>query len=449
MYTQGPHGNRGERGEPGYPGHIGQIGVDGKRGAAGAPGLPGQEGKSGARGASGTKGPPGPEGPDGPRGVEGREGLEGPSGMDGLSGKDGPKAAKGEQGEDGEVGLPGKPGQWGPTGMTGLPGSQGSFGPKGERGLQGQTGASGKQGSVGGMGLPGKQGEQGPKGQPVSTELSIYSENNLLACSVMKITILLFSKGDTGQRGFPGGPMGYIGPAGIQGPKGPRGLLGMEGALGPVGIIGPSGHPRNEALGATFQVIIDSHAALRPESVEMPMLDQGTEIFKTLQHLSTLIQSLKNPLGTRDNPARICRDLYNCEQRLHDGTYWIDPNLGCAADTIEVMCNFTAGGQTCLKPVTVSKLETGVGRIQMNFIHLLSTEAVQHITIHCLNTPVWAAGPSLQPSSRSIKDGRWHQTQFIFQSQDPNLLPIVDVLNLPTADGGARYHLEVGPVCFL
>lgn len=49
------------------------------------------------------------------------------------------------------------------------------------------------------------------------------------------------------------------------------------------------------------------------------MLDQGTEILKTLQHLSTLIQSLRNPLGTRDNPARICRDLYNCEQRMHDG----------------------------------------------------------------------------------------------------------------------------------
>uniref|UniRef100_A0A3B4VJM7 Fibrillar collagen NC1 domain-containing protein n=2 Tax=Seriola dumerili TaxID=41447 RepID=A0A3B4VJM7_SERDU len=112
----------------------------------------------------------------------------------------------------------------------------------------------------------------------------------------------------------------------------------------------------------------------------------------------------------------------------------------------------------------------------MNFIHLLSTEAVQHITIHCLNTPVWAAGPSLQPSPSAvsfkawngemiragdllepiihrddcwIKDGRWHQTHFIFQSQDPNLLPIVDVYNLPTTAPGARYHLEVGPVCFL
>lgn len=50
------------------------------------------------------------------------------------------------------------------------------------------------------------------------------------------------------------------------------------------------------------------------------MLDhQGTEIFKTLHYLSTLIQSLKNPLGTHDNPARICRDLKDCEQRMNDG----------------------------------------------------------------------------------------------------------------------------------
>lgn len=49
----------------------------------------------------------------------------------------------------------------------------------------------------------------------------------------------------------------------------------------------------------------------------------------------------------------------------------------------------------------------GVDCIQMNFIHLLSAEAVQHITIHCLNTPVWAAGPSLQPSSRAVSFKAW------------------------------------------
>lgn len=52
-------------------------------------------------------------------------------------------------------------------------------------------------------------------------------------------------------------------------------------------------------------------------------------------------------------------------------------------------------------------MELDVGRIQMNFIHLLSTEAVQHITIQCLNTPVWAEGPSLQPSDKAVSFRAW------------------------------------------
>uniref|UniRef100_A0A3Q2PYB8 Collagen, type XXVII, alpha 1b n=1 Tax=Fundulus heteroclitus TaxID=8078 RepID=A0A3Q2PYB8_FUNHE len=406
---EGPSGDRGERGEPGDPGHIGQIGINGPRGEAGAPGLPGHLGLKGQPGLKGSKGDQGPPGPSGPHGVLGREGPEGPAGMDALPGKDGSKGVKGHQGEDGEAGLPGRTGLQGGKGLTGLPGSQGSFGLKGERGLPGQVGPAGKRGPVGVMGFPGTPGDLGNKGQP----------------------------GDSGDQGFPG-------VLGMFGPKGPPGDTVCQ-------------------LGAVFHM-------------EMPMLDQGTEILKTLQHLSTLIHSLRNPLGTRHNPARTCLDLYNCEQQMYDGSYWIDPNLGCSADSIEVMCNFSGGGQTCLKPITVSKLEIGVGRIQMNFIHLLSTEAVQHIIIHCLNASVWAAGPTKQPSSDSvsfkawsgekihpgdlleplipkddcwIKDGRWHQTHFIFQSQDPTLLPIVDVHNLPTTEPSARFHLEVGAVCFL
>lgn len=206
------------------------------------------------------------------------------------------------------------------------------------------------------------------------------------------------------------------------------------------------------------------------------MLDQSAEIFKTLHYLSNLIQSLKNPLGTRDHPARICGDLQGCENRLGDGSYWIDPNLGCSSDSVEVWCNFTGGGQTCVKPVSVTKPVYTVGRVQMNFVHLLSSEGVQHVVVHCLDVAVWAwsrggragrlsvrfkswsgdvieAGGQLEPEviedSCWIKDGRWHQTHFVFHSLDPALLPVVDIYNLPNARAGSHYHLEVGPVCFL
>uniref|UniRef100_A0A3P9AZS5 Fibrillar collagen NC1 domain-containing protein n=1 Tax=Maylandia zebra TaxID=106582 RepID=A0A3P9AZS5_9CICH len=449
----GPPGDRGERGEPGDPGYKGQIGVDGERGRPGAPGLPvsaktcdfqayKHQGQSPGLSLHGVGGPPGP------RGVVGREGQEGVPGVDGVPGKDGSKGIPGEHGDDGEAGLPGKAGLRGKTGVPGLPGDQGAFGPKGERGLPGQSGPPGKRGFKGGMGLPGPQGDKGPKGQP----------------------------GDTGESGFPGvlgvfgprGPPGDFGPKGIRGPKGPQGSVvsnGRRGIVGPVGIIGPNGRAVRFVHDRSFDI-----------SLQRQSWRDCAEIFKTLHYLSNLIQSLKNPLGTRTNPARICRDLHSCEQKLNDGTYWIDPNLGCMSDTIEVTCNFTGGGQTCLKPLTVSKPTVSVGRVQMNFLHLLSSEAVQHIIIHCLDVSIWRSaedqpveqgsvkfkawsgevfevGGELEPEvledSCWIKDGRWHQTHFVFHSLDPTLLPVVDIYNLPKASPGSHYHLEVSPVCFL
>lgn len=224
---------------------------------------------------------------------------------------------------------------------------------------------------------------------------------------------------------------------------------------------------------------MDSNGAARAEgyiSTDLLLMKQGGEIFKTLHYLSTLIDSIKNPLGTRENPARICKDLMNCEHKMADGTYWVDPNCGCSSDTIEVTCNFTHRGQTCLRPITTSKLDFDVGRVQMNFLHLLSSEAVQHVTIHCMNMSVWQEGhhghvsqnavrfkawngqifeakgqfqPEVSLDDCRLQDGQWHHTQFTFQTQDPNQLPIVGIFNLPPPSAGMDFHLEVGPVCFL
>uniref|UniRef100_A0A3B3H8S0 Fibrillar collagen NC1 domain-containing protein n=1 Tax=Oryzias latipes TaxID=8090 RepID=A0A3B3H8S0_ORYLA len=92
---------------------------------------------------------------------------------------------------------------------------------------------------------------------------------------------------------------------------------------------------------------------------------------------------------------------------VFSGTYWIDPNLGCSSDTIEVSCNFTEGGQTCIKPVTASKPTVTVGRVQMNFLHLLSSEAVQHIIIHCLNVSVWRSAEDLLLVQESVRFKAW------------------------------------------
>lgn len=65
----------------------------------------------------------------------------------------------------------------------------------------------------------------------------------------------------------------------------------------------------------------------RYQNTEVTLLDHSTEIYKTLHYLSNLLHSIKNPLGTRDNPARICRDLLSCERKVSDGKCLLSSEL--------------------------------------------------------------------------------------------------------------------------
>ncbi|TNN47180.1 Collagen alpha-1(XXIV) chain [Liparis tanakae] len=185
----------------------------------------------------------------------------------------------------------------------------------------------------------------------------------------------------------------------------------------------------------------------------------GTE---TLRYLSGVIESIKTPLGTRENPARVCKDLLDCHHRLRDGWFWIDPNLGCTSDAFKVFCNFTAGGSTCLHPVASNKMVFDVGKVQMKFLHLLSAEASHSVTLHCLNDPPHGAVGAAPPQNAAlrfrgwnkqtceIQDGRWHQSRFFFHTQDSRQLPIVDIQEFPTSrSNSSERYIEISPVCFL
>lgn len=62
-------------------------------------------------------------------------------------------------------------------------------------------------------------------------------------------------------------------------------------------------------------------------------LDMYSSIYSMRQELDRV----KKPVGTRENPARSCRDLwYGYQNHFDDGWYWIDPNLGMTDDAIYV-----------------------------------------------------------------------------------------------------------------
>lgn len=78
------------------------------------------------------------------------------------------------------------------------------------------------------------------------------------------------------------------------------------------------------------------------------------------RHMTTTTTSYCLPLSnasrtglTRHSPAYDCQQIRlvstSTGAMATSGYYWIDPNLGCSADAIQVYCNFSSN-ETCLYP---------------------------------------------------------------------------------------------------
>uniref|UniRef100_UPI00358F6C2D collagen alpha-2(XI) chain-like n=1 Tax=Myxine glutinosa TaxID=7769 RepID=UPI00358F6C2D len=118
-------------------------------------------------------------------------------------------------------------------------------------------------------------------------------------------------------------------------------------------------------------------------------------------HAMALIGPLR---GDKERPFTTCRELSMCRPELPDGYYYIDPNQGCAHDSIYVYCNFSAGGESCISPVQLrlhekaqkngqsvnhwnhepnyiqKQIEYGnLSVVQLNFLRLHSVRAVQRV----------------------------------------------------------------------
>merc|ERR1719402_997826 len=343
----------------------------------------GKEGEKGAKGDSGDAGPPGLSGQSGPEGPAGKPGIDGVRGL------------PGPVGEPGLPGQPGNMGEPGPIGPTGLKGTKGQPGPKGEKGHYGIIGL------VGEPGVPGKKGHSGPSG----------------------------NSGLPGPQGDHGRP-GVAGPPGAKGVMGPTGPKGQPGPAGPPGPPGPQGdpmpmlQPTPEKSGNRKRRNLDSHyldynADFDPEYIGLdvngidynPSGSELGEIFAALESLKQELQMMKEPMGTIENPARSCRDLWLCHPEYTDGPYFIDPNGGCAKDAVEVQCKMREKGVTCIKPLQDHakqnrwsketpgawfseynrgfKIDYNISDPQFKFLRLLSSKATQDFTYECTSSVGW------------------------------------------------------------
>ncbi|KAI5092545.1 collagen alpha-1(XI) chain, partial [Silurus meridionalis] len=233
-------------------------------------------------------------------------------------------------------------------------------------------------------------------------------------------------------------------------------------------------------------------------------LEGMDEVYSSLNNLKLDIERMKFPLGTQDNPARTCKDLQISQPDFPDGEYWIDPNMGCKGDAFKVLCNFTAGGETCIYPdkkssgVRISNWpkespgtwfsefkrgkilsyvdleENSITGVQMTFLKLLSSAARQNFTYICHQSVAWFDAKAdnydkalrflgsndeemshdNNPFIRTVYDACALKTGYartVLEINTPRIdqVPIIDVMLNDFGDANQRFGFEVGPVCFL
>ena len=344
------------------------------------------------------------------------------------------------------------------------------------------------------------------------------------------------------------GPKGNDGPQGITGEIGPFGVKGSEGVAGTKGDLGPAGPPgppgppaeapllppellfRNEfsitkgeermkrdlenierlaaelddddidideLMGVESKPQSKKHSKKRKKDEMGPkFLDMYSSIYSMRQELDRI----RKPVGSRENPARTCKDLWYGHQLFENGWYWVDPNLGMADDAVYVFCNMTSQGETCVYPDIhssqmpnipwrkendktdwYSNLRGGfrisyetIGAVQMTFLRLLSQEAYQNFTYTCMNSVAWYSNKQqsfdssikllgendmeigyetngVQPQiiSDGCRSGR-SKSETVFEVRTRKLayLPIIDFYPVDYGQQQQAFGFQMGPVCF-
>jgi len=499
MGRRGIIGETGAKGETGEEGDNGKDGEAGKLGEIGLPGTMGSPGDAGNNGPGGLMGPLGSPGKPGFKGEVGQHGIQGNVGLPGAPGKSGPPGMMGSQGPSGSYGRPGKTGD---QGLKGRAGDIGDRGEPGDLGVKGPDGAKGDRGDPGGLGPAGGQGLKGPEG-------SVGQRGDTGPSGERGSDGLQGSHGAQGRQG-PEGAEGPLGFPGQTGDPGKRGLVGESGRPGPPGPPGPptdlgalGGYIQrwnNEGYGSHDVGNEKARLYRSSKSENTPLIDP---MKINLALLNYQLDLYKKPNGSKEFPAKTCKDLIMCYPDLKSGEFWIDPNEGIPEDAIEVYCDFSFNA-TCLYPskgnkpfVTQKKkwysgpdeykwLSEDLGTFkkikyvkrssQLLFLRLLSDRALQNITYHCKDSVAWynehlndvtksikiktANGVIIHSSSSNkfkpriitddcrVKNGAWLHTVIQIDTPKPNRLPIVDVAAYDIGDNTEEFGLEIGPVCF-
>jgi len=218
-----------------------------------------------------------------------------------------------------------------------------------------------------------------------------------------------------------------------------------------------------------------------------------------LDHINALkkeVDYMRYPQGTRENPAISCREIKLGHPSYKTGWYYVDPNLGSIDDAIHVWCNMTETPETCVypsartkmaeprsyvkdaRPKTFKQMKDGfeiryASPIQMDFLRLLSEEAVQRFTYYCSGSVAWhdasadsfaAAITLIGSNDYEFNTAKLNQRQithdgcaerqsdgftaFEIKTKKLSRMPIANFRPSDYGEAGQKFGFEAGAVCF-
>ena len=186
-------------------------------------------------------------------------------------------------------------------------------------------------------------------------------------------------------------------------------------------------------------------------------------------------------LGTKEQPAESCADLFQIKPTLKSGDYWIDPNAGSTHDAVLVSCNAT-NYETCIWPkapvvdsqeyngnnkyvwalrevMDEPQVEYAASHVQMKLLRVKSERVRQNITYNCFNSNAKLRVLTDKDETTNIKDvaavvsdecknkdNTWRRSVFEIETEDLEMLPLQDVAIKASAN--EKFGFEIGPVCF-